>query len=334
MTYKDASQPIENRVQDLLEQMTLEEKVAQLHGIMPTGLVGPNGFDTEKMKTTIGNGVGQISALAMFGSGTQIKSIAEGVNQIQKFLVENTRLGIPAIFHNEALNGFVAPQAVNFPTAIGLGATWSPELVEKMTDIIRQQMVATGMRQALSPVMDIARDARWGRVHETYGEDPYLCSAMAVAFVRGLQGKDLNDGVIATGKHFLGYGLTEGGLNCTTTHLGKRELYECFARPFEAAIREAGMASIMNSYSEIDGIPCGASKEVLTDLLRGKMGFEGFVVSDYFTIRRLVGQFHIARDLQDAGIQALEAGLDVELPNPEGYPKLVDAVQNLSLIHI
>ncbi len=326
MKYKDSSLPIDQRVEDLLGRMTLEEKVAQLYGIMPMAFFGPGGLDEAKMQGLIPHGVGQISGLAMLGD-TQIKSAAENANQIQRYLVEKTRLGIPAIFHNEALNGLVAPEAVNFPTAIGLSATWTPELVEQMTDVIRQQMVAVGTRQALSPVMDIARDARWGRVHETYGEDPYLCGAMSIAFVRGLQGSDWREGVVATGKHFLGYGLTEGGLNCTATHVGERELYECFARPFEAAIREAGLASIMNSYSEIDGVPCGASKAVLTDLLRGKMGFEGYVVSDYFTVRRLFNQFHIAGDLQDAGVQALEAGLDVELPNPEGYPELVGAVR-------
>ncbi len=326
MKYKDSSLPIDQRVEDLLSRMTLEEKVAQLCGIMPMAFWGPGGINEARLQATLPHGIGQISGIGMFGS-TQIKPIAEGINQIQRYLVEQTRLGIPAIFHNEALNGLVAPQAVNFPTAIGLSATWSPELVEQMTDIIRRQMVATGMRQALSPVMDVARDARWGRVHETYGEDPYLCGAMSIAFVRGLQGPDLRKGVIATGKHFLGYGLSEGGLNCATTHVGARELYECFARPFEAAIREAGLGSIMNSYSEINGIPCAASKEVLTHLLRDKMGFQGFVVSDYFAVRRLLTQFHVAADLQEAGIQALEAGLDVELPNPEGYPKLVEAVR-------
>ncbi|MCX7681717.1 MAG: glycoside hydrolase family 3 C-terminal domain-containing protein [Anaerolineae bacterium] len=326
MKYKDPSLPLEERVEDLLGQMTLEEKVAQLCGIMPVAFWGPGGVNEARMRTLIPDGIGQISGIAMMG-GIQIKRIAEGINQIQRYLVEQTRLGIPAIFHNEALNGLVAPQAVNFPTAIGLSATWSPELVEQMTDIIRRQMVAVGMRQALSPVMDVARDPRWGRVHETYGEDPYLCGAMSIAFVRGLQGPDWCEGVIATGKHFLGYGLSEGGLNCAATHIGERELYECFARPFEAAIREAGLASVMNSYSEINGLPCAASREVLTHLLRGKMGFQGFVVSDYFAVRRLLTQFHVAADLQDAAIQALEAGLDVELPNPEAYPQLVEAAR-------
>lgn len=324
--YKDPSQPVEARVEDLLGRMTLEEKVAQLYGVMPMSLLGAEGIDPKKLEARHGDGLGQVSMLSMLGD-LPPEALAETSNALQRFFVERTRLGIPVVPHSEALNGLVAKGATNFPTAIGLAATWEPELVQQMTDVIRRQMRAVGVRQALSPVFDVARDPRWGRVHETYGEDPYLCSAMGVAFVKGLQGEDLRDGVVATGKHFLGYGLTEGGLNCAATHLGQRQLYEVFARPFEAAIREAGLASVMNSYSEIDGIPCGASSEILTDLLRGRMGFTGVVVSDYFTVRRLVKQFHIATDLQDAAVQALEAGLDVELPNPEGYDKLAQAVR-------
>ncbi len=323
--YKDSSQPMEARVEDLLGRMTVEEKVAQLYGVMPMSLLGAEGIDPKKLEAQHGDGLGQVSMLSMLGD-LPPEALAGAINTLQRFFVEHTRLGIPVIPHNEALNGLVAKGATNFPTAIGLAATWEPELVEQVTDVIRRQMRAVGVRQALSPVCDVARDPRWGRVHETYGEDPYLCSAMGVAFVTGLQGEDLKDGVVATGKHFLGYGLTEGGLNCAATHIGQRELYEVFARPFEAAIRKAGLASIMNSYSEIDGIPCGASSEILTDLLRGRMGFTGVVVSDYFTVRRLVRQFHIATDLQAAAVQALEAGVDVELPNPEGYDKLAQAV--------
>jgi len=174
----------------------------------------------------------------------------------------------------------------------------------KRSDLIRQQMRAVGLHQALSPVMDVARDARWGRVHETYGEDPYLCSAMAVAFTRGLQGDDLRQGAIATGKHFLGYGLSEAGQNMAATQIGTRELYETFARPFEAAIREAGLGSIMNSYSEINGIPVGSSREILTDLLREVMGFSGFVVSDYMTIEMLQRRMGTATSPSQAGAQA------------------------------
>lgn len=327
MSYRDASLPTSERVEGLLAQMTLPEKAFQLTSVMPLALLGPQGLDSDKMSQTLGQGIGQISAPGMFGYKTPPRLAALG-NAIQHFLIEHTRLGIPAIIHNEALNGVVAPECPNFPTAIGLAATWDPEGVQQMTDLIRRQMRAAGLHQALSPVMDVARDARWGRVHETYGEDPYLCSAMSVAFTRGLQGDDLRQGAIATGKHFLGYGLSEAGQNMAATHIGSRELYETFARPFEAAIREAGLASIMNSYSEINGIPVGSSEEILTDLLRGTMGFEGFVVSDYMTIEWFVTRFGTATTPQQAGAQALQAGLDVELPNLYGYgPALVQAVQ-------
>jgi beta-xylosidase len=327
MSYHDPSLSIADRVEDLLGQMTLVEKAYQLVGLMPMALLGPKGLDPIKLERMLGQGLGQISAPGLLGYKAP-QQMAALTNALQRFLVEQTRLGIPAIAHNEALNGLVAPESPNFPTAIGLAATWDPEGVEQMTDLIRRQMRAVGLHQALSPVMDVARDARWGRVHETYGEDPYLCSAMSVAFTRGLQGDDLRQGVIATGKHFLGYGLSEAGQNMAATHIGARELYETFARPFEAAIREAGLASIMNSYSEIDGIPVGSSREVLTDLLRGVMGFKGFVVSDYMTIEWLQKRTGTATSAPQAGAQALAAGLDVELPVPYGYgPALVQAVQ-------
>lgn len=225
MSYHDPSLSIADRVEDLLGQMTLVEKALQLVGLMPMALLGPEGLDPTKMEQMLGQGLGQISAPGLLGYKAP-PHMAALTNALQRFLVEKTRLGIPAIAHNEALNGLVAPECPNFPTAIGLAATWDPEGVEQMTDLIRQQMRAVGLHQALSPVMDVARDARWGRVHETYGEDPYLCSVMSVAFTRGLQGDDLRQGVIATGKHFLGYGLSEAGQNMAASQIGARELYE------------------------------------------------------------------------------------------------------------
>jgi len=199
--------------------------------------------------------------------------------------------------------------------------------VEKMTDAIRKEMAAAGARQALAPVLDIARDPRWGRTEETFGEDPYLASAMGRAYVRGLQGHDLADGVMATAKHFIGYGNSEGGLNWAPAHIPPRELYEVFARPFETAIREAGLASVMNAYSEMDGVPCAVSKALLTDFLRGQLGFQGLVVSDYMAIETACNYHRVARDMQEAGVQAILAGMDVELPAPTAYGLLVDAVQ-------
>ena len=324
--YKDPSRPIAERVGDLIDRMTLEEKVAQLCGCWPFELLGREGLDSERMKSRLVHGIGQVSRLAGMSAEPPWKT-AEVVNAIQRYLVENTRLGIPAIVHEECLCGYQARQGTVFPQAIGLAATWDPDLVWKMTDIIRQQMVAVGARQALAPVLDVTRDPRWGRTEETFGEDPYLVSAIGKAYVKGLQGHDLTEGVIATAKHFIGYGNSEGGLNWAPAHIPPRELYEVFARPFETAIREAGLASVMNAYNELDGVPCAVSKELLTDFLRGQLGFQGLVVSDYMAIETAFNFHRVARDLQEAGVQAIRAGLDVELPAATAYGLLVDAVR-------
>lgn len=305
------------RARELLDRMTLEEKAQQVSAVMPTALMGAAGLDPAAMERVIGFGIGHVSNIAFTSTGPE--SLARSTNEVQRFLVERTRLGIPAVFHAEALNGFVAPGYTSFPTAIGLAATWHPDLIERMAETIARQMRSVGVLQALSPVMDIARDARWGRVHETYGEDVYLTTAMSVAFVRGLQGLDLATGVMATGKHFLGYAMTEAGQNMAATHLGKRELYDVYATPFEAAIKLAGLRSVMNSYSEIDGVPAGASHELLTELLRGRMGFDGSVVSDYTTVEWLHTRQFVAASPAEAGTLALRAGLDVELPLIVGY---------------
>jgi len=324
--YKDPSRPIAERVGNLIDRMTLEEKVAQLCGCWPFELLGRDGLDFERMKSRLVHGLGQVSRLAGMSTEPPGKT-AELVNAIQRYLIENTRLGIPAIVHEECLCGYQARQGTVFPQAIGLAATWDPDLVEKMTDIIRQQMVAVGARQALAPVLDITRDPRWGRTEETFGEDPYLVSAIGKAYVKGLQGQDLMEGVIATAKHFIGYGNSEGGLNWAPAHIPPRELYEVFARPFETAIREAGLASVMNAYNELDGVPCAVSKGLLTDFLRGQLGFQGLVVSDYMAIETACNYHRVAVNMQEAGIQAIRAGLDVELPAATAYGLLVDAVR-------
>jgi beta-glucosidase len=234
-------------------------------------------------------------------------------------VVERTRLGIPVMVHEEAVAGFCARDATQFPQAIGLASTWDEELVGEVADAIRVQMVAVGARHSLSPVLDVARDARWGRVEETYGEDPYLVGRLGTAYVRGLQGEDLREGVIATGKHFLGYALSEGGMNHAPVQLGPRELREVYAEPFSAAIRDAGLASVMNSYSSIDGVPCAGSPAILDDLLRGELGFEGIVVADYYAVGLLMTHHAVAADPGDAGARALRAGLDLELPGRECF---------------
>jgi beta-glucosidase len=216
-----------------------------------------------------------------------------------------------------------------FPTPTGLAATWSPELVRQMADVIRVQMKRLGVRQALSPNFDIALDPRWGRVHETYGEDPYLVAALGVAYTRGLQGDDLADGVVATAKHFLGYGQPEGGINLSAYDGGARRTRDLYAFPFEAAIQLAGLGSVMNSYADVDGVPAAASKEVLTDLLRDTLGFTGFVSSDYSTHGHLVDRQRAAATPGEAARLTLEAGFDTEFPTPYAYGEpLIQEIEN------
>jgi len=319
--YLNPSQPIEKRVEDLISRMTIKEKVAQLGSQYSTSLMELNELSYEKMKRLIGQGVGQITRIG----GTMNLEPKESVkiaNGIQQFLKEHTRLGIPAIVHEECLCGYTAKKATVFPQIIGVASTWEPELVEAMTKKIGEQMRVVGAHQGLSPVLDIARDPRWGRTEETFGEDPYLVSRMGVAYAKGLQSNSLKEGIIATGKHFLGYGLSQGGRNWGPSFIPKRELLEVFAKPFEAVIHESNIGSIMNSYSEIDGIPCGISREILTNLLRNKLGFKGMVVSDYVTIELNCRMHRVASNSTEAAILAFNAGLDVELPRTAGYGKM------------
>ncbi len=316
--YKDKSKPVQERVRDLISRMTLDEKIAQIGSISgrPEGS-GKNylGFiEDGKVK----NGIGQISAPAR-STGLPAKELAEYTNAVQKYLIEQTRLGIPAIIHEECINGMRARGTTVFPQALGLASTWEPELIEKMTEIIRLQMRATGFHQALSPVLDIARDPRWGRTEESYGEDPYLVSRMAVAFVKGLQGDDISKGVVATVKHFVGHGYSEGGMNCAPANVTPRLLREVYLYPFERAVKEAGVLSLMNAYHEIDGVPCAASEELLTKILRDEWRFDGIVVSDYYAIRQLMTYHNIVADGGEAAGLALKAGIDVELPDYDCY---------------
>jgi len=222
----------------------------------------------------------------------------------------------------------MALSATCFPQAIGVASTWNPDLVEEMTAVIRTQMRAVGAHHALAPVLDVTRDPRWGRVEETMGEDPYLVARMGVAYVRGLQTDDWRKGILATGKHFVGYGMGEGGMNWAPAHIPERELREVYLYPFEAAVKVAGLASIMNGYHELDGVPCGANRALLNDILREQWGFDGLVVSDYFAVNMLADYHHVAVDKQDAAKIALEAGIDVELPNTDCYgDPLVQAVE-------
>lgn len=300
----------------VLAEMTPEQKLAQIQGMF----CGSDAIPPE-MLNRFPDGLGAIATITCGDSPE--KQIAEAEEQ-QRILIENC--GIPSLRHIEAVTGVVSPAGTVFPSAIGLGATWNPDTVEKMADIIRKQMLSVGLRQALSPVMDVARDPRWGRIGETYGEDPTLCAAMSVAYTKGLQTENLSEGVLATAKHFLGYGMSEGGLNMAANPIPDRELREVYAKPFQAAITEAHLGSVMNSYGSVDGDLIIGSEKILTELLRDEMGFEGVTVSDYMSVNKLV-DLKLSDTPVKAGKKALEAGMDVELPMPYGYTKeLLDVI--------
>lgn len=316
--YRDATLPIDERVADLLARMTVEEKVAQLGSAWSFEVVGLGTFDSERAHARIGAGIGQITRLAG-ATNLTAPAVAMIANEIQVFLREETRLGIPAIVHEEALHGLLSRDATVFQQSIGAGAAWDPVVVEAMATTIRRRMLLTGARHALSPVLDVTRDPRWGRIEETYGEDPYLAAELGCAYIRGVQGPSLADGVLATGKHMVGHGMAEGGLNQAPVHVGPRELRDEQLFPFEAAVREAGLASVMPAYCDVDGVPCHASHELLTEILRDRWQFDGIVASDYVGVHMLSTQHRLTSDLSVVAATALGAGVDAELPNTVAF---------------
>jgi beta-glucosidase len=339
--YKDARQPSAKRVKDLLSRMTLEEKAAQMMCIWQKKaetLVNAEGnFDFRKAKKAFrdGRGLGQVGRPSDAGGGKNARTMAELTNAIQKFFLENSRLGIPVMFHEECLHGHAAPDGTSFPQPIALGATFNPELVESLFTMTALEARLRGAHHALTPVVDVAREPRWGRVEETYGEDPCLVSRLGIAAVRGFQGdatfRDKRH-VLATLKHFVGHGQPESGMNCAPANVSMRVLRETFLYTFREALREAGAVTLMASYNEIDGVPSHANKWLLRDLLRKEWGFKGFVVSDYFAIWELGyrpdthGHF-VAKDKKESCALAVEAGVNIELPDPDCYLHLVELVK-------
>jgi len=307
-----------NNSKQILAQMSLDEKLAQLGSYWVTELLTDLSFDEQKAAKKLSLGIGQITRLAG-ATNFKARESAQTANRIQKHLIENTRLGIPALIHEECCSGYTARGATIFPQAIGVACTWEPELVEAMAEVIRRQMRAVGAHQGLSPLLDITRDPRWGRVEETYGEDPYLVSAMGAAFVEGLQGDSFDDGIIATAKHFVGYGLPVGGKNWAPALIPERELREVFMAPFEAAVRKSNLKSVMNAYSELDGVPCVISKQLFKQILRREWGFDGFVVSDYWALDEITRAHQLTDQPDEAAALALKAGIDVELPTWKQY---------------
>src|SRR5438105_11499840 len=298
--------------------MTLDEKLAQLSCIWSTAFVSTGSFDPDTVAEKMPHGIGQVTRIGA-STGFHPQESAAFKNAIQQGAVERTRLGIPVIVHEESTGGFCHRDATVFPQGIGLAATWDPVLVKQVAEVIRTQMLAVGARHALAPVLDIARDPRWGRVEETYGEDPVLTGTIGTAYVQGLQSDDLHGGVTATAKHFLGYSMSEGGRNWGPVQMSPRELREVYAEPFAAVIRSAGLATIMNSYASVDGLPCAGSPAILTGLLRDELGFAGVVVADYASVLMLMEHHRVAATAGEASRLALVAGLDMELPAIDCY---------------
>jgi beta-glucosidase len=339
--YKNPSLPSARRVKDLLSRMTLEEKAAQMLCVWQEKaqkLVDDKGdFDLAKAKKAFRDkrGLGQVGRPSDAGGGKKARAMAELTNAIQKFFLENSRLGIPVMFHEECLHGHAAPDGTSFPQPIALGATFNPELVESLFAMTALEARLRGAHHALTPVVDVAREPRWGRVEETYGEDPYLVSRLGIAAVRGFQGdRNFRDKrhVLATLKHFVGHGQPESGMNCAPANVSERVLRETFLFTFKEALREAEAVTIMASYNEIDGIPSHANKWLLKDILRKEMGFKGFIVSDYYAIWELGyrpdthGHF-VAKDKKESCALAVNAGVNIELPDPDCYLYLVELVK-------
>ncbi len=323
-TYRDRAASVADRTADLLGRMSRAEKLAQLGSRWAFELAPTGALDLDRAAPLLTDGLGQVTRISG-ATSVDARRAAQLANDVQRHLVERTRLGIPAIVHEEVCSGVMARETTIFPQAIGVASTWRPERNQQLADVVRSQMRAVGAHQGLSPVLDICRDARWGRLEETYGEDPYLVAQFGIAFVRGLQGDDLRDGVVATAKHLVGYGASEGGLNWAPAHIPPRELREVYLHPFEAAVRVAGLRSVMNGYHELDGVPCGASHELLTELLRDTWGFDGTVVSDYFAVDQLASYHRLVADQRAAAVTALEAGIDVELPGTDCFGGPLDA---------
>ena len=319
--WNDPALPAAERARSLLEAMTDAEKARQLGSTWPGhdagGDVAPmqESFrGAESFDEAIAGGLGHLTRIL----GTAPITAEQGrarLAELQEKVVAANRFGVPAIAHEECLTGFHTWQATIYPTSLAWAATWDPELVRLMAAAIGADMAAVGVHQGLAPVLDVVRDYRWGRVEETMGEDPYLVSELGLAYVKGLQ----SEGVVATLKHFAGYSASRAARNHAPAAIGPRELADVILPPFEKAVVQGPVGSVMNAYNDIDGVPCGADEDLLTRLLRDEWGFAGTVVSDYWAIAFLALMHNIAPDIPSAARSALRAGIDVELPNTSGY---------------
>ena len=319
LTQHQDTRQISARVEELLSQMTLEEKIAQL-----CCCTLPDTLDDETMERLFSHGMGTVNYLNSALTGDSQKDV-DTLQRIQEYLHRHTRLGIPVLAHSEAIAGAQIPGATTFPQSLGMAATWQPELAEQMGEAVRAQLRSYGIYAAHSPLFDLGRDPRWGRIGETYGESPMLVAQMGTRFVRGLQG---NDELMATAKHFIAYGNSCGGRNGGQVDLSERSLLEEYCFPFEAAIREGNVMAVMNSYGTLNGEPTVTSRYLMTELLREKLGFDGPVVSDYGSVERSFNRFGTAASRTDAAVQALTAGIDVDQPDGVCFHQLVDAVRD------
>ncbi len=333
-TYKNAEAPIQERVTDLLSQMTLAEKIAQLHALWL--ILSPDGkhevrtdkftgaADGDQMREMLRHGLGQITRPL----GSRPIDPLDGVralNKLQKFMCEETRLGIPVMSHEECLSGLMARGGTLFPSSLAFGATWNQDLIEEVGRAIGMEARSVGCHQGLAPVLDVARDARWGRTEETFGEDPYLTGIMASRYVAGLQGEKRD--LLATLKHFAGHSASEGGRNHAPAALGWRDLNDTFLLPFEMAVKLANAGSVMPAYNDIDGEPCHSSRRLLTEILRDQWGFDGLIVADYIGINLLHQHHGVAEDAAESAAMAFNAGLDVELPGNDCAQHLQTALE-------
>ncbi|MGY5957332.1 glycoside hydrolase family 3 N-terminal domain-containing protein [Kosakonia sp. BK9b] len=335
--YQDASRPVAERVADLLARMTPEEKFAQMHALWL--VLDENGKHRERtdlsdefagvsaqaaLDQRLKLGVGQITRPL----GTHIVDAHSGVraaNALQKRLVEETRLGIPALFHEECLVGLLCKDATLFPSSLNYGSTWDPELIKRAAQQIGEEARSTGCKQGLAPVLDVSRDVRWGRTEETFGEDPWLVGIMACAYVEGLQGE--KGDLLATLKHYVGHSFSEGARNHAPVHLGFCELNDTFLLPFEMAVKLAKAGSVMPAYHDIDNQPGHSDHFLLTTVLREQWGFDGIIVADYGGVSLLHQHHGISHDAAESAALSFNAGLDVELPKDDCARHLAQAVE-------
>jgi len=337
--YKDRRASVTERVEDLLARMTLEEKIAQITTVWTTKLElfdAKLRFDAAKASALHPHGIGQFGrpsdgrAGSPHEHGLGIAQTVELVNAVQRHALEKTRLGVPVLFHEEGLHGYQAKQATSFPQAIALASSWDPALVRQVYNIVAREIRARGVHLVLAPVVDVARDPRWGRIEETFGEDPYLVSELGVAAITGFQGDALplaKGKVFATLKHMTGHGQPESGTNVGPANVSERVLREVFFPPFEQAVRRTKVRAVMASYNEIDGVPSHANHWLLNDVLRGEWQYKGAVVSDYNAIEQLADLHHIVPNHAEAAIRALRAGVDMDLPDGVAFRTLVDSVR-------